>query len=199
MENKVDLKKVKGTGRDGRVLKEDVLKFLGQVREDYQPGITNIRSSPAFGARPAMKEYAPLTEDRVVPIRGYTRAMVKTMTDALKIPHFGYDDEASHNICLAMDTPGGLVVPNIKNCEQRFFCLVLFLSPFILWVTGTHHVCGGNHFNICSLHEVISFFFAAKCGKACHRYSRTPLLIFCAILMPVLVSFLLLQRNSYLQ
>ncbi|CAJ0606416.1 unnamed protein product [Cylicocyclus nassatus] len=177
MENKVDLKKVKGTGKDGRILKEDVLKFLGQVSEDYQPGATNIRSSPAFGARPAVKEYAPLTEDRVVPIRGYTRAMIKTMSDALKIPHFGYDDEicadelivlrkqvkefasergikltfmpffikaaslallefpslnastdekmenviykASHNICLAMDTPGGLVVPNIKNCEQR--------------------------------------------------------------------------------
>ncbi|VDM82869.1 unnamed protein product, partial [Strongylus vulgaris] len=34
MENKVDLKKVKGTGRDGRVLKEDVLKFLGQVCAD---------------------------------------------------------------------------------------------------------------------------------------------------------------------
>ncbi|RCN38122.1 2-oxo acid dehydrogenase acyltransferase [Ancylostoma caninum] len=195
IENKVDLKKVKGTGKDGRVLKEDVLKFLGQVKEDYYPGTTNIRSSPAFGSRPALKEYAPLTEDRVVPIRGYTRAMIKTMTDALKIPHFGYDDEyfahilnkgklthnaplevcadalitirkelkemasdrgvklsympffikaaslallefpslnasvdekleniiykASHNICLAMDTPGGLVVPNIKNCEQR--------------------------------------------------------------------------------
>ncbi|ETN79155.1 putative dihydrolipoyllysine-residue acetyltransferase component of pyruvate dehydrogenase complex [Necator americanus] len=171
VENKVDLRNVKGTGKDGRVLKEDVLKFLGQ--------------------------YAPLKEDRTVPIRGYTRAMIKTMTDALKIPHFGYDDEAnlqallfitllcvsllllkvcadrlisirnelkemasergvklsympffikaaslallefpslnafvdeklenvihkaSHNICLAMDTPGGLVVPNIKNCEQR--------------------------------------------------------------------------------
>ncbi|PIO71920.1 Biotin-requiring enzyme, partial [Teladorsagia circumcincta] len=33
MENKVDLKQVKGSGREGRVLKEDVLKFLGQVKE----------------------------------------------------------------------------------------------------------------------------------------------------------------------
>ncbi|KHJ99635.1 e3 binding domain protein [Oesophagostomum dentatum] len=92
MQFQVDLKKVRGTGKDGRVLKEDVMKFLGQVKEDYHPGTTNIRASPAFGAR-IVKEYAPLTEDRVVPIRGYTRAMVKTMTEALKIPHFGYDDE----------------------------------------------------------------------------------------------------------
>ncbi|XGW10577.1 hypothetical protein V3C99_012238 [Haemonchus contortus] len=175
MENKVDLKKVKGSGRDGRVLKEDVLKFLGKVEQDYTSGSTNIRYSPAIGTQ--AKTFSPLSEDRVVPIRGYTRAMIKTMTEALKIPHFGYDDEvradaliavrnelkelakernvklsympffikavslalleypslnasvddklenviykASHNICLAMDTPGGLVVPNIKNCEQR--------------------------------------------------------------------------------
>nr|CDJ84036.1 Biotin lipoyl attachment and E3 binding and 2-oxoacid dehydrogenase acyltransferase domain containing protein [Haemonchus contortus] len=175
MENKVDLKKVKGSRRDGRVLKEDVLKFLGKVEQDYTSGSTNIRYSPAIGTQ--AKTFSPLSEDRVVPIRGYTRAMIKTMTEALKIPHFGYDDEvradaliavrnelkelakernvklsympffikavslalleypslnasvddklenviykASHNICLAMDTPGGLVVPNIKNCEQR--------------------------------------------------------------------------------
>lgn len=28
--------------------------------------------------------------DKIVPIRGYSRAMIKTMTEALEIPHFGY-------------------------------------------------------------------------------------------------------------
>ncbi|KAJ1346051.1 Dbt1p [Parelaphostrongylus tenuis] len=176
MENKIDLKKVKGSGRDGRVLKEDVLQFLGQVREDHSPIPTHVRAPPTVSTRSPSK-LSPLSKDRLVPLRGYTRTMIKTMTEALKIPHFGYDDEvradalievrrelqefakergvklsfmpffikaaslaltefpsinasidekfenfiykASHNICLAMDTPGGLVVPNIKHCEQR--------------------------------------------------------------------------------
>uniref|UniRef100_A0A8R1I9P0 Dihydrolipoamide acetyltransferase component of pyruvate dehydrogenase complex n=1 Tax=Caenorhabditis japonica TaxID=281687 RepID=A0A8R1I9P0_CAEJA len=176
MENSVKLGDVRGSGKDGRVLKEDVLKFLGQVPSDHFSGSTNIRTTHSAPA-PAAKSYEPLKEDVAVPIRGYTRAMIKTMTEALKIPHFGYNDEinvdalvklrgeikdfakernvklsympffikaaslallefpslnattddklesvvhkASHNICLAMDTPGGLVVPNIKNCEQR--------------------------------------------------------------------------------
>ncbi|PAV71490.1 hypothetical protein WR25_12229 [Diploscapter pachys] len=181
IENKIDLKQVPATGKDGRVLKEDVLKFLGHVKSDYSSGTTNIRASPsthfAGHHHHPIKTFSPLAEDNVVPIRGYTRAMIKTMTEALKIPHFGYNDEinvdelvkirrelkelgkergvkvsymplfikaaslallefpslnatvdeklenvihkASHNICLAMDTPGGLVVPNIKHVEQR--------------------------------------------------------------------------------
>lgn len=31
--------------------------------------------------------------DKIVPIFGYTRSMIKSMTEALKIPHFGYYDE----------------------------------------------------------------------------------------------------------
>lgn len=176
IENNVKLSKVRGSGKEGRVLKEDVLKFLGQVSADHVSGSTNIRTTHQ-APLPTAKSYEPLKQDVAVPIRGYTRAMIKTMTEALKIPHFGYNDEinvdalvkirgemkdfakerhvklsympffikaaslsllefpglnattddklenvihkASHNICLAMDTPGGLVVPNVKNCEQR--------------------------------------------------------------------------------
>lgn len=176
IENNVKLSNVRGSGKDGRVLKEDVLKFLGQVPADHSSGSANIRTTHQ-APLPSAKSYEPLQQDVSVPIRGYTRAMIKTMTEALKIPHFGYNDEinvdalvklrgelkdfakerhvklsympffikaaslallefpglnattdeklenvihkASHNICLAMDTPGGLVVPNIKNCEQR--------------------------------------------------------------------------------
>ena len=34
-----------------------------------------------------------VTQDRTEPIKGMTKAMVKTMNEALKIPHFGYNDE----------------------------------------------------------------------------------------------------------
>ena len=34
-----------------------------------------------------------VTQDRTEPVKGMTKAMVKTMNEALKIPHFGYKDE----------------------------------------------------------------------------------------------------------
>jgi 2-oxoisovalerate dehydrogenase E2 component (dihydrolipoyl transacylase) len=175
MENKVDLSKVSGTGKDGRVLKEDVLRFLGKIPQLESSSAPS--SSPSRTVAAASPIRITPGQDQTVPVRGYTRAMVKSMSEALKIPHFGYDDEihfdnliklrsslkhigkerdikisympfiikatsmaltkypilnssvdekfenmiykASHNICLAIDTPGGLVVPNIKNCEQK--------------------------------------------------------------------------------
>lgn len=42
-----------------------------------------------------MFQFAPLSADQTKPIRGYTRVMIKSMSEALKIPHFGYNDEVS--------------------------------------------------------------------------------------------------------
>uniref|UniRef100_A0AC34FU46 Dihydrolipoamide acetyltransferase component of pyruvate dehydrogenase complex n=1 Tax=Panagrolaimus sp. ES5 TaxID=591445 RepID=A0AC34FU46_9BILA len=91
MENKVDLSKISGTGKDGRVLKEDVLRFLGQIPQLDSSKTSSSASSQSTAASSPIR-ITP-GKDQTVPVRGYTRAMVKSMSEALKIPHFGYDDE----------------------------------------------------------------------------------------------------------
>ncbi|XP_013111595.2 lipoamide acyltransferase component of branched-chain alpha-keto acid dehydrogenase complex, mitochondrial [Stomoxys calcitrans] len=174
-ENKVDLSKVKPTGKNGRVLKGDVMEYLGMV----PPG-TNV-PHPTIAAKSGAavgKMVAPVPADRVEPLKGVRRAMLKSMSESLKIPHFAYSDEidmtrlvqfrdqlkdvalengigkltfmpfcikaasialtkypilnssldlenesiiykGAHNISVAIDTPQGLVVPNVKNVQQK--------------------------------------------------------------------------------
>lgn len=179
MENKVDLAKVTATGRNGRVLKGDVLEYLEVIpKGTVKPHPTLAKSQPA--QKPASTTPAPIDlkqAETVLPLKGVAKAMVKTMTEALKIPHFAYCDEvdvsklvavreqlkdeatrqgikltympfflkaasnalfqypilnssfdeanesvilkAYHNISVAMQTPQGLVVPNVKHIEQK--------------------------------------------------------------------------------
>lgn len=176
MENRVDLAKVPATGRHGRVLKGDVLEYLEVIPKG------TVKPHPTL-AKPQQQTVPPMAAidlkqaETVVPLKGVAKAMVKTMTDALKIPHFAYCDEVDvsklvvvreqlkeeasrhgikltympfflkaasnalfqypilnssfdessesvvyksyHNISVAMQTPQGLVVPNVKNIEQK--------------------------------------------------------------------------------
>eukprot|EP01136_Pigoraptor_vietnamica_P017627 Opistho-1_new@63056 len=182
-ENAVDLARVRGTGRDGRILKEDIVAYVeGRATVPATPLRTQepraapaTASSEAPRAPPAPQPYVP-GQSRTEPIRGFKRTMVKTMTAANQVPHFGYCDEivmnalvdlrerlkpaaeargarlsfmpffikaaslalrqfpvlnasvnadcseityhGDHNIGVAMDTPNGLVVPNIKRCQS---------------------------------------------------------------------------------
>lgn len=159
-ENNIKLNDVRGTGKGGRVLKEDVISYLDNLNTP--------KKTPAP---------APLAqEDRIEEIKGFKKAMVKTMTTAWTVPHFSYCDEVdagelvrikedlnrigkrnnvkitympffvksaslalhkfpvlnshvdekceyitmkyAHNIGVAMDTPHGLVVPNVKNVQN---------------------------------------------------------------------------------
>lgn len=89
-ERNVNILDVDGTGRDGRVLKEDIYKFIeardNGAAQPARPGpgaATSALSCPAPGVQ---------TEDRQ-PLTKTQEQMFKTMTRSLSIPHFLYADE----------------------------------------------------------------------------------------------------------
>jgi len=196
-EHGLNITEIQGSGKDGRVLKEDVLSFLNnQASEEkiLKKSATSTQPQAPIATAPVPETRIPtppvvektpikrpvtvtaIKQDRTEPVKGITKAMVKAMNEALKIPHFGYKDEidmtklvelrkqfkklgekrgtkvtympvilkacslgltqypilnsnfdpvketitykADHNIGVAMDTPQGLLVPNIKKVDQ---------------------------------------------------------------------------------
>ena len=170
-EHNVAIEDIEGSGRDGRVLKEDVHKYLAQ-KDQPAPTATqySARSRPTADAKQIE------TPQKLTPVQ---TAMFKTMTASLNIPHFLYSDHvditrlsiarkrlrnnektpklsflpfaikavslalerypllnaridtktdpkkpqlikrSTHNIGVAMDTPGGLMVPVVKGVNAR--------------------------------------------------------------------------------
>lgn len=160
----VDLSSVSGSGADGRITENDVKKY----------GKTETKSPEEQKESPPSKT----SEGKEVKLSQVGLAMVKSMTDSLRIPQFSHSDEIecdkllemikalkpmmesefniptltltaffikaaslgitkmpiinsrmsasgesyhlfnSHNISIAMDSPRGLVVPNIKNVQN---------------------------------------------------------------------------------
>ncbi|PIK44879.1 putative lipoamide acyltransferase component [Apostichopus japonicus] len=112
MENDITLKDIDGTGKDGRVLKEDILRYIGALKGG-QPSFETIEELRAPPPSPSMpkpsKRITPTAppspiperisrpvisgEDRTEPVTGIQRAMTKAMSKSLLIPHFGYKDE----------------------------------------------------------------------------------------------------------
>lgn len=76
-ENQVDLNLVIGTGPKGRVLKEDMLKFVKQMSEPHK-----AHAAPSPAAFTNVAPAAALSGDVIVPVRGIQRLMVKSMTAA---------------------------------------------------------------------------------------------------------------------
>ncbi|CAK3995493.1 Lipoamide acyltransferase [Lecanosticta acicola] len=80
-EHDLDITDVQGTGKDGRVLKEDVYRHVSQDGQQQQSQV------PA--ARPIASR-----EDRKVQLTSVQNQMFKTMTRSLNIPHFLYSCSA---------------------------------------------------------------------------------------------------------
>jgi 2-oxoisovalerate dehydrogenase E2 component (dihydrolipoyl transacylase) len=104
-EHGIDLARVLGTGKAGRITKSDVFDFMNGAQEGQRSGESQRSSPPPIGEAGGtltdspgtlsapVRVLVPLREDETVPIRGMQRAMVQTMKRALEIPHFGYCDE----------------------------------------------------------------------------------------------------------
>lgn len=174
----LDILDITGTGKDGRVMKEDVHRYV--AARDAPAAEKPTEASMATFTRPAV---AVNTEQKETPtsLTPVQSGMFKSMTKSLNIPHFLYADElnvgtlssfrkrlavnannpqkltflpfiikavslsldqypllnsrvdttsdpsgkpqiitrSNHNIGVAMDTPQGLLVPNIKNVGAR--------------------------------------------------------------------------------
>uniref|UniRef100_A0A803LS99 Dihydrolipoamide acetyltransferase component of pyruvate dehydrogenase complex n=1 Tax=Chenopodium quinoa TaxID=63459 RepID=A0A803LS99_CHEQI len=125
----IDINDIKGSGIDGRILKEDIINYASAK---------DVAAEPYAFCSDKLVTGSSLYEDRTLQLRGFQRAMVKSMTMAAKVPHFRYVEEihcgglvelkasfqnanpdpSTHNIGIAMATPYGLVVPNVKKVQS---------------------------------------------------------------------------------
>jgi 2-oxoisovalerate dehydrogenase E2 component (dihydrolipoyl transacylase) len=83
-ENALDLALVSGTGKAGRVLKEDLLRYLANPAVEVSASAGTPSPTPVSSAE----------SDRVEAIRGVRKIMAERMSESVAtIPHFTYVDE----------------------------------------------------------------------------------------------------------
>jgi 2-oxoisovalerate dehydrogenase E2 component (dihydrolipoyl transacylase) len=95
-EHNIAIEDVTGTGKDGRVLKEDVHKYIENGRSSK-----TTSSAPTATSKPAIDAKQTETPQKLTPIQS---AMFKSMTGSLNIPHFLYSDTADITTLSAMRT-----------------------------------------------------------------------------------------------
>ncbi|KAI0397877.1 2-oxoacid dehydrogenase acyltransferase [Xylariaceae sp. FL0594] len=92
----VTITDVSGTGKDGRVLKEDIYKFVQARDGGKQSGQTQKSASGASRKPSSDIAGVAATEKQTetpIPLTNTQHQMFKTMTRSLSIPHFLYSDE----------------------------------------------------------------------------------------------------------
>ncbi|KAG6118719.1 hypothetical protein E4U13_008330 [Claviceps humidiphila] len=94
----IDINDIDGTGRDGRVLKGDIYKFV-KARDESPGGATGTPAGSSLSSpRPGVQ-----TETRM-PLSPTQQMMFKSMTRSLSIPHFLYTDEINFTELVALRT-----------------------------------------------------------------------------------------------
>ncbi|CAO1664652.1 MULTISPECIES: 2-oxo acid dehydrogenase subunit E2 [Halomonadaceae] len=120
-EHQLNLTDIAGSGKDGRVLKEDVLAHL------EQPAGAAMTSSQAVPS--SSVEEAP----RVEPLRGVRAVMAKRMVEsASTIPHFHYGEEIDVTALLAMRER---LKPVAESKGERLTLMPFFMKAMALAIS----------------------------------------------------------------
>lgn len=118
-EHQLELAAIAGSGKDGRVLKEDVLAHLNQPS-----------TAPSQAPSKATQE-AQLP--RVEPLRGVRAVMAKRMVEAASsIPHFHYGEEIDVTDLLALRER---LKPRVEALGERLTLMPFFMKAMALAVT----------------------------------------------------------------
>ena len=88
-EYKISLSQLNGTGRAGRITKEDILNHVSSSSNSTAASPSSTTPTFALTPAPGQKQTVKLT-----PVQ---KAMVKSMQQSLLIPHFGFSDEVRFN------------------------------------------------------------------------------------------------------
>ncbi|BFM10548.1 dihydrolipoyllysine-residue acetyltransferase [Simiduia litorea] len=115
-ENSVDLTSVPATGKNGRVLKEDMLNFLAG----------NSSAATVNTSTTANKTTAA---DRVEPIKGVKAVMARAMQESVStIPHFTYVDEIDITDLVNLRLQLKAKFPDVKITMMPLFMKALSLA-----------------------------------------------------------------------
>lgn len=88
-ELKIDIADIYGTGKDGRVLKEDIYKFV----KERDSGLGASTSQPPKPSSTHQQTDTSVQTETPVQLSQTQQMMFKTMTRSLNIPHFLFADE----------------------------------------------------------------------------------------------------------
>lgn len=114
----VEISHVPGTGKDGRVSKEDILNFAAE-RQQPPPSPPLTPSTPSTPQQSQLETPHPLTRTQEI--------MFKTMTRSLTIPHFLYADEVDLTSLVALRRRLNTLLPSPLSTVTKLSYL-----PFIL-------------------------------------------------------------------
>ena len=116
-EANIDIANVPGTGKKGRVMKEDIKAFLAG----------DSVSAPATQAAASVTVAAPVSGGtRVEPIRGVKAAMAKQMTDSVfTIPHFSVSEEIEMDALIALRQQ---LKPQFEKQEVKLTFMPIFIK-----------------------------------------------------------------------